>query len=396
MKRRHIYPLLLLSASISFAGCKNTEQDTTDPLYIAANNPADVPTVPPVPITNKIQVALLLDTSNSMDGLIEQAKSRLWNIVNTLTTLKYSGQTPDIQIALYEYGNDGLAQQSNYIRQVAPLTTDLDLISEKLFALRTNGGSEYCGAVIQDATRQLTWGNDEKDMKLVYIAGNEGFNQGGVNYKEAIRDALVKDIFVNTIFCGNAQEGISLLWKDGADFAKGKFFNINSNEAVQYINTPYDDKISECNVRMNSTYVNYGAQGQVKKQMQVQQDANAESISTANYTERAVSKSKEVYKNDSWDLVDKVKEDKEAVKKLKKEELPKELQNKTEAQIKAYVEQKAAERKAIQHEIATLAKKRQEYINAEAKKNKSGADLGDAITASIQTLAKQKGYSVEK
>ena len=40
---------------------------------------------------NKIQVALLLDTSNSMDGLIEQAKSRLWNIINTLTTLKYEG-----------------------------------------------------------------------------------------------------------------------------------------------------------------------------------------------------------------------------------------------------------------------------------------------------------------
>lgn len=54
-----------------------------------------------------------------MDGLIDQAKSRLWNIVNTLTTLKYSGQTPDIEIALYEYGNDGLSKESNYIRQIA-------------------------------------------------------------------------------------------------------------------------------------------------------------------------------------------------------------------------------------------------------------------------------------
>lgn len=29
-----------------------------------------------------IQLALLLDTSNSMDGLIDQARSRLWQIVN--------------------------------------------------------------------------------------------------------------------------------------------------------------------------------------------------------------------------------------------------------------------------------------------------------------------------
>src|SRR5690606_33770961 len=51
-----------------------------------------------------IQVAILLDTSSSMDGLIDQAKSRLWNIVNTLTTLRYNGKKPIIEISLYEYG----------------------------------------------------------------------------------------------------------------------------------------------------------------------------------------------------------------------------------------------------------------------------------------------------
>ncbi|RPI65426.1 MAG: hypothetical protein EHM44_00590, partial [Ignavibacteriales bacterium] len=35
---------------------------------------------------NSIQLALLLDTSNSMDGLIDQAKSQLWKIVNELAT----------------------------------------------------------------------------------------------------------------------------------------------------------------------------------------------------------------------------------------------------------------------------------------------------------------------
>ena len=77
----------------------------------------------------KIQVALLLDTSSSMDGLIDQAKSRLWNIVNTLTTLRYDGKKPNIEISLYEYGNDGLSPDGGYIRQVAPLTNDLDLLS---------------------------------------------------------------------------------------------------------------------------------------------------------------------------------------------------------------------------------------------------------------------------
>lgn len=344
----------------------------------------------------KIQVAILLDTSGSMDGLIEQAKSRLWNIVNTLTTLKYSGKTPTIEIALYEYGNDGIAAEKNYIRQVAPLTTDLDLISEKLFSLRTNGGSEYCGAVIGDATKELKWDDGKNNMKLVYICGNEGFNQGPINYKEAISVALKKGIYINTIFCGNQNEGVQLLWKDGADVAQGKYFNIDSNQNIQYISTPYDVRINELNIKINATYIGYGAQGEAKKMNQVVQDKNAESISVANFTERAVSKSKAVYTNTNWDLVDRVKEDKDAISKIKAEELPAELKGKSATEIKKIVEEKTKERETIQKEIAELAKKRQDFIDAEAKKQNTKDDLGNAISNSIIELAKTKKYTVEQ
>ncbi len=344
----------------------------------------------------KIQVAILLDTSGSMDGLIEQAKSRLWNIVNTLTTLKYSGKTPTIEIALYEYGNDGISAEKNYIRQVAPLTTDLDLISEKLFSLRTNGGSEYCGAVIGDATKELKWDDGKNNMKLVYICGNEGFNQGPINYKEAISGALKKGIYINTIFCGNQNEGVQLLWKDGADVAQGKYFNIDSNQTIQYIATPYDVRINELNIKINATYIGYGAQGEAKKMNQAVQDKNAESISVANFTERAVSKSKAVYTNTNWDLVDRVKEDKDAISKIKAEELPAELKGKSEKEIKIIVEEKTKERETIQKEIAELAKKRQDFIDAEAKKQNTKDDLGNAIGNSIIELAKTKKYTVEQ
>lgn len=344
----------------------------------------------------KIQVALLLDTSSSMDGLIDQAKSRLWNIVNTLTTLKYDGKAPDIEIALYEYGNDGLSQKSNYIRQITPLSTDLDLISEKLFALKTNGGNEYCGAVIQDATKQLQWAKESNNMKLIYIAGNEEFNQGGVSYKEAISNALKKDIYVNTIFCGDKKEGISTLWKDGADYGKGKYFNIDANQAVEYIATPYDGEISKCDEKINKTYINYGAKGAAKKMNQVTQDQNAKKVSAANYTDRAVSKSKAAYKNESWDLVDKVKDDAGAISKLKKEELPVELQNKSTAELEQIVTEKKKERETIQKEISVLAKKRQQYIDTESKKTKKQDDLGNTINTSIVAFAKVKGYTVEK
>jgi vacuolar-type H+-ATPase subunit I/STV1 len=201
---------------------------------------------------------------------------------------------------------------------------------------------------------------------------------------------------VNTIYCGNQSEGVSLLWKDGADAGKGKYFNIDSNQAVQYIATPFDDQISKCNDKINTTYIGYGKQGEAKKMNQEVQDQNAESLSLANKTERAVSKSKSVYKNDSWDLVDKMKDDKDALKKMKKEELPRELQEKSQEEIKMVIDKKTKERESIQKEIAVLAKKRQDYIDAEAKKTKAQDDLGNAISSSIVTLAKAKGYTIEK
>ncbi len=129
----------------------------------------------------KIQVALLLDLSGSMDGLIEQAKSRLWNIVNTMSTLKCKGETPTLEIALYEYGKSNLPAKNHFIRQVLPFTKDLDLVSEMLFSLRTNGGEEYCGAVIESAVQELNWQAGISDLKLIYIAGNEPFNQGPIS-----------------------------------------------------------------------------------------------------------------------------------------------------------------------------------------------------------------------
>ena len=62
-----------------------------------------------------------------------------------------------LRVALFEYGNIGLPASEGYIRQVVPLTDDLDNLSESLFGLTTNGGDEYCGQVIDRAVKSLDW-----------------------------------------------------------------------------------------------------------------------------------------------------------------------------------------------------------------------------------------------
>src|SRR5205807_1438924 len=153
---------------------------------------------------------------NSMDGLIDQARTQLWRIVNEFAAAKKRGVTPDLYVALYEYGNNGLPAERGYIRRVLPFTTDLDRLSEELFALKTNGGQEYCGQVIGAATKGLDWSPSADVLKVIFIAGNEPFTQGPVNFRDSCWKAMNRGISVNTIFCGDEQEGIGTHWKDGA------------------------------------------------------------------------------------------------------------------------------------------------------------------------------------
>ena len=335
-----------------------------------------------------IMLALLLDTSNSMDGLIDQAKSQLWKIVNELAAAKCSdGTQPNIKIALYEYGNDGLPESEGYIRQVSPLSDDLDVISEKLFSLRTNGGNEFCGHVIKTSLTQLAWSASDADLKMIFIAGNEPFTQGSVSYQLACSQAKEKGVVVNTIFCGDFNEGILTNWKSGADLTGGTIMSIQQNSKTVYIPTPYDDKIATLNDQLNTTYIYYGKTGSYKKSQQVLQDNNAESYGMSNKAERAVSKSSHAYKNSSWDLVDAAKDNEKVITEVKTEDLPAEMKSMTIEQRKVYVQQKSVERKKIQTEILSLNKQRQEYIS----KNASQQSKDAMLDASMMKAIKQKG-----
>ncbi len=344
----------------------------------------------------KIQVALILDTSSSMDGLIDQAKTQLWSVVNKLTTTKYEGKRPELEIALYEYGNDGLPEEEGYLRLVAELTTDLDKISEDLFALKTNGGSEFCGLVIDRATVQLKWSLSNQDLKLIFIAGNEEFTQGEVNYKKSCRAAIDKDIVINTIFCGNKDEGINTKWKNGADIAEGKYLNIDQNQTVAYIESPFDDKIMELSNELNGTYIAYGSYGKEMSERQSMQDANAVGLNKYAAVNRGISKSSRAYKNSKWDLVDASKDKKMKVEEIEEERLPEEMRGMTKEEKVKYIDDKKEEREIIQNEISELNKKREAYVSKVKKNKAENSTLEDAMIETVKEQAEKKNYKFEK
>jgi len=340
----------------------------------------------------KIQVVLLLDTSNSMDGLIDQAKAQLWKMVNKLAGAKKDNMDVELEIALFEYGNQGLSGTTGFIRRVQTLGTDLDGLSEKLFELKTNGGDEYCGWVIQTALDSIQWATDQNHLQVVIIAGNEPFDQGPVNFRQSCEHAAQKGILINTIHCGDQATGISTFWKEGADIGKGKFLTIDTGQKVIQISTPYDEKIIKLNERLNKTYFGYGRKGDEMKIRQSTQDKNAASYGTANVAQRAAAKSKSSYKNADWDIVDAAENDKKFVENVKKEDLPKELQDKSKEELSKEIDRLKTEREAIRAELSALEKQMQAYITEEMKKQASTQTLDNALIQTVADQAKMKGF----
>ena len=343
----------------------------------------------------RIQIALLLDTSNSMDGLISQAKTQLWTLVNELSEGSMKGVKPEIEIALYEYGNDNLSISKHYVRRVLPLTNDLDGVSEKLFGLKTRGGQEYAGAVITHALDNLEWRDGPNDMKLVIIAGNEPFTQGPIDYQAACARAKQKGVIIDTIHCGDEQTGINSKWKDGAECSGGLYMVINQDEKRVHVASPYDDAIYKQNAKLNDTYIGYGQRERAAefKSRQTAQDSNAENASPTAALGRIASKSKSyAYKNESWDLVDGYAADKDKILSLKEDQLPEELKGMDAEAKAAFIEGKQKEREDIQKQIKSLTKQRAEFIAKKRAEMAQTKTLDNVMVGAIRRQAIENGY----
>jgi hypothetical protein len=347
-----------------------------------------------------VDVAILLDTSNSMDGLIDQAKNQLWTIVQQFAKAKKHGKTPILRVALFEYGNTNLPASEGYIRQVVPLIDDLDKLSESLFALKTSGGDEYCGQVISEAVKRLDWSKEPNGYKAIFIAGNEPFSQGPVDYQKACKTAIERGVVVNTIHCGTSQEGLFGKWQDGAKLAEGEFFNIDQDRAIVHIDCPQDKVIIQLNTELNKTYLWYGAEAERGRYEanQVEQDSNAASAGANAIAGRANAKAGGAYRNYNRDLVDTIAEDKEILKKVKDEELPEALRTLSPEKRAAYVQEMAAKRGAIQKQINDLSAEREKFLVAERKRQAGeagSATFGDATVAAIRKQLTNSGFENE-
>ena len=355
----------------------------------AASLNAPAETVAPDNARRDVDLVIALDVSGSMEGLIESAKQRLWDITNELAQAR---PVPALRVAILSYGRPSYGEQSGYVRVDLPFTADLDAVNATLFAFQTDGGDEFVARAIQTSLDTLQWSQDPDALQIVFVAGNESAEQDPhVTIAQATAQAARRGIVVNTLYCGSGNDGDAPGWQRVAASTNGLYASIDQNAAaVANVATPFDAELAALNEELNGTYVAFGSVGAEGRANQLAQDANAMVMSPAAAASRTVAKAGALYRSE-WDIVDAVESGKELAD-IPVAELPSELQVLEPAEREAYVREKAERREDLQRQIGELASERSRYMADHAQEG-AGTGLDAAILEGIREVAATKGFT---
>ncbi len=343
------------------------------------------------PAPQTIDLAICLDTSGSMSGLLNSAKQKLWDIINDLAMAE---PQPLLRVALLTFGNLGHEAENGWVGVESGLTDDLDVISEKLFALTTNGGTEYVGRVLQYAG-QLDWRPSESALKLIVVAGNESADQDReAPFRTMCGELIARGVMVNSIYCGPVHDAVAPGWMEVAELAEGQFASIDQDNGTKVVTTPFDSELATLSTELNETYLPFGARGQAVLANQSTQDTNAKSLNAACSASRAVTKSQSLYFC-SWDLVDACGSGKVKLDDVSADELPVKMQSMTIIQRKTYVTEMGRRRTETQDRIKQLSSTRATWIAQEMLRQATddSNSFDNAIRSAIRGQAGSKGFT---
>ncbi len=207
---------------------------------------------PKPPICPQVEVVFCIDTTGSMNGLIEAAKARVWGIVNGVAR---SLEGPKLRVGLVAYKD----REDEYVTQVLDLTDNLEAVQTRLSQFGANGGGDYPESVNQalsDSVRKVSWSpRDQPVYRVIFLVGDAPPHMDypdDVKYPESCREARAKGILINTIQCGT-NEDTRLEWLKIAQGGGGNFVEIPQSGGVRILVSPYDAWLAEFSGKLLDT-----------------------------------------------------------------------------------------------------------------------------------------------
>ena len=332
-----------------------------------------------------IEVAIALDTSGSMENLLEAARLKLWEIVSDLSVLE---PTPTLRVALLSFGNFANQREPGWVALETDFTEDLDMVSERLFELTSEGGNEYIGSVLNRAVNELSWLPSSETLKLLFVVGNEPANQdprvGLTDVADVIRQ---QGISLHLIFCGDGESEEAETWVELAELALGKFSTMDHRTEPVKVQTPFDQELAALGAALNETFVPLGEESEDRLEKLIAWDERVEEHSLSAAASRAEVKSSRMFSS-SWDLVDATEAGRVDLYELDEAQLPQYLSEMSLEERETYVEDMRVRRAELRDRIAELSQERRQHVVAQMEAK--GIDTSRAFDTVVRDALREE------
>jgi Mg-chelatase subunit ChlD len=336
-----------------------------------------------------IDVVFVLDTTGSMAGLINGAKSKIWSLANEIS----SGQPrPIVRFGLIGYRDKGDA----YVTRVAPLTTDMDDLYETLMKFRADGGGdapEHVNRALYDALTKMAWHQGQNVLKLVFLVGDapphDDYRDVPTS-RQLARRARDMGIAINAIQCGHAHD-TEASFRSIARIAGGDFASIAQDGGMLAVRSPYDDELERLNRELATTGVGYGSsakRAKLSKKMAARMAMKSEvAAAAASYSARAGAGAL-----GEGDLIADVKAGRVAVDTLSDDELPPAMRGLSNADKHRYLAERADQREQVRNKILQVSKQREQWL--ERQRRAAGRKADDGFDGKVMGSVKAKAAEV--
>ncbi|MEO5570891.1 MAG: hypothetical protein ABIT08_15925 [Bacteroidia bacterium] len=345
-----------------------------------------------------IDVVICMDLSGSTNGLLDDVRDMYWDLVNQVNTYR---PQPHFRIGLVGFSRPSFGRDNGFVKILAPLTNDYELVAYELAKLKTDieKGDQLVGAALMAGIKGMQWSIDQHAIKTIFLIGNGVVSLDKMKYKEAYPLASQNNIIVNTIYCmsSNFKKDIRG-WREIALNTNGVQYDVLVHKRNQLIlSTDSTDRLLELNKKLTATYIYYGTNGKDFFKLERLTDKVAVNANEMTFQSRMFFKISDLYQlNQShWDLVDHVKVTNNNLQKIDPSLLPDTLKKFTADALRALVARKKTERQKIIEQIRELLPyDRQKTINKKIKEegyDKHPGTLDCIIISWLNKKAAEKG-----
>ncbi len=342
----------------------------------------------------RIEVCFVLDTTGSMGGLIEGAKTKIWAIANEFISAK---PTPDLRFGLVAYRDRG----DEYVVKSTALTDDIDAIYAELTKFEAKGGGdepESVNEALRTAIREMKWSGDGDVLKIIFLVGDAPPHmdyEQEVKYPELCEEAVKKGLIINTVQCGSIED-TTPIWKEIARLSEGEFTKLEQSGNMTVIATPMDERLAELNKELGETIIAYGDPEMRSSVLAKQAAAVAAPVSVSS-DRLKFNEAKGKVVQGPGELIDALKAGEAKLDQVGAEELPEDLRRLDKSELAAEVERRRARREELQQQIASLSRERDNYIARQksiaAKEGENADAFDEEIARIVRAQAARKGIS---